>query len=665
MCCAVLFAFAQTTLVTISGQVTDDVTGDPFPYHPVNIYCSDSFAFSYYNTVNTDINGNYIDSIDVPTGQPITFKVSTYDCNQSIQIVYVYTDSPPMIANFSICTGCQADFNILQDTTNYGWNFYFIDNSNGFNTSWTWFFGDGDTSDMQSPYHTYYTVGSFYVCLTIQDDYGCEDTFCDTLIIDSSNYVYTECSASFYLLPPGTLDTLDTSLYLYYGWNPYIFIDNSSGFNTSWFWSFGDGDTSYLQSPTHTYYAVGSYIVCLTVQDDLGCEDTFCDSLIVDSSAYKECNASFNYNISNIFTVNFLGSSNNPYATYDWDFGDGSYANNTQYPSHIYDTAGNFTVCLTIYDSLGCNDTYCHLVDITTFFNISGSVLSSISDSVSGPGIVYLIEYDSTTNMLTAIDTTNFNYNYYFFTNVDTGSYLVKAALDSLSIYYSDYLPTYYGDVLFWDDATYIFLYSDVSYIIIYLIQGNNPGGPGFIGGDVSQGANKLMPGDPIADVEILLLNMDDSPVTYTYTDASGNFEFNNIAYGTYQVYTEITGKITYPVIITIDSINPSVSNINILVNEDDIIASTAHNDVISQSYQNVIIYPNPNNGIFTISNFGLADVYKLEIIALKGKIVYSDVIRLDKNDTKEININNLSKGIYFLKIQTDKCVEYRKIIVL
>ncbi len=158
---------------------------------------------------------------------------------------------------------------------------------------------------------------------------------------------------------------------------------------------------------------------------------------------------------------------------------------------------------------------------------------------------------------------------------------------------------------------------------------------------------------------------MDDSPVTYTYTDASGNFEFNNIAYGTYQVYTEITGKITYPVIITIDSINPSVSNINILVNEDDIIASTAHNDVISQSYQNVIIYPNPNNGIFTISNFGLADVYKLEIIALKGKIVYSDVIRWDKNDTKEININNLSKGIYFVKFQTDKCVEYRKIIVL
>ena len=38
----------------------------------------------------------------------------------------------------------------------------------------------------------------------------------------------------------------------------------------SWFWDFGDGTTSPLQNPTHTYTTVGEYPVSLTVIDNLG-----------------------------------------------------------------------------------------------------------------------------------------------------------------------------------------------------------------------------------------------------------------------------------------------------------------------------------------------------------------------------------------------------------
>ncbi|RMD59947.1 PKD domain-containing protein, partial [Candidatus Parcubacteria bacterium] len=43
------------------------------------------------------------------------------------------------------------------------------------------------------------------------------------------------------------------------------FTDTSTGNVTSWLWDFGDGSTSTVQHPTHTYQAPGMYTVSLTV----------------------------------------------------------------------------------------------------------------------------------------------------------------------------------------------------------------------------------------------------------------------------------------------------------------------------------------------------------------------------------------------------------------
>jgi hypothetical protein len=56
------------------------------------------------------------------------------------------------------------------------------------------------------------------------------------------------------------------------------FTDVSGGSPTSWAWDFGDGGTSALQSPSHTYATGGSYVVCLTVQSSNGCSDVICDT---------------------------------------------------------------------------------------------------------------------------------------------------------------------------------------------------------------------------------------------------------------------------------------------------------------------------------------------------------------------------------------------------
>jgi hypothetical protein len=83
----------------------------------------------------------------------------------------------------------------------------------------------------------------------------------------------------------------DTSSYAYevfalpvaaFTYNPlgfaFDFLDNSSG-TSSWFWDFGDGNTSALQNPQHTYLTTGNFVVCLTASNLGGCENTWCDTI--------------------------------------------------------------------------------------------------------------------------------------------------------------------------------------------------------------------------------------------------------------------------------------------------------------------------------------------------------------------------------------------------
>ena len=57
------------------------------------------------------------------------------------------------------------------------------------------------------------------------------------------------------------------------------FLDLSS-YSEIWHWDFGDGDTSIMQNPQHTYALSGTYYVCLTAGDSC-INDTYCDSITV------------------------------------------------------------------------------------------------------------------------------------------------------------------------------------------------------------------------------------------------------------------------------------------------------------------------------------------------------------------------------------------------
>ncbi|MFK8008869.1 MAG: PKD domain-containing protein, partial [Saprospiraceae bacterium] len=67
------------------------------------------------------------------------------------------------------------------------------------------------------------------------------------------------------------------------------FTDLSVGTPTNWLWGFGDGNTSNEQNPFYVYDSVGTYNICLLIQDTVNnCNASFCESLTILPTSTQE-----------------------------------------------------------------------------------------------------------------------------------------------------------------------------------------------------------------------------------------------------------------------------------------------------------------------------------------------------------------------------------------
>lgn len=140
------------------------------------------------------------------------------------------------------------------------------------------------------------------------------------------------------------------------------FTDLTANDPTSWSWNFGDGGSSTLQNPTHSYLANATYNVCLTASNALG-SGTYCGSVVIASAVLAPI---ANYTFSAIgLTVNFTDVSLNSPASWSWNFGDGSVLVTDASPSHTFAAAGEYIVCLTTSNAAG-SDEECKTIGIST-----------------------------------------------------------------------------------------------------------------------------------------------------------------------------------------------------------------------------------------------------------------------------------------------------------
>ncbi|GIV34586.1 MAG: hypothetical protein KatS3mg031_2121 [Chitinophagales bacterium] len=159
----------------------------------------------------------------------------------------------------TICEPLRADFSFTQVVPN-GLTFNFSDSSSGNIISYLWNFGDGSSNTNPSTAHAYQAHGNYTVVLIVTDNCGNADTV---------NYLLTTCAppnADFTATVQGDQKTVNIA-------------NSSSGADLTFSWNFGDGATSVLPAPSHSYAATGSYTIVLEVTD--ACGQTDKDSVTV------------------------------------------------------------------------------------------------------------------------------------------------------------------------------------------------------------------------------------------------------------------------------------------------------------------------------------------------------------------------------------------------
>jgi PKD repeat protein len=126
----------------------------------------------------------------------------------------------------------------------------FTDLSTGTMDSWSWTFGDGNSSTDQNPTHAYTAEGVYTVSLTVSGTQGSDtETKTDYIAVTAIPAPVADFEAT----PLTGTEPLEVT-----------FTDLTTGDVSAWSWDFGDGTQSTDQNPVHTYATYGVYTVSLT-----------------------------------------------------------------------------------------------------------------------------------------------------------------------------------------------------------------------------------------------------------------------------------------------------------------------------------------------------------------------------------------------------------------
>ena len=197
--------------------------------------------------------GGFTSSLQNPTRPNCTLNMAgTYTCvttvgNQTTSATTEVVIYPQPTANFTftnVCVGEATQFTSNCSTNPPGQQI----------NSYQWNFGDGQTSTMNSPSHTYASPGTYQVTLTV----GCGNGLCTSEITKA-----VTVSA----LPTVSFDATTVCQ-----GSPTQFTGQVTGGQniTNYQWNFGDGQTGTGQSTSHTYAQAGTYQVTLTATSASG-----------------------------------------------------------------------------------------------------------------------------------------------------------------------------------------------------------------------------------------------------------------------------------------------------------------------------------------------------------------------------------------------------------
>jgi hypothetical protein len=274
---------------------------------------------------------------------------------------------------------------------------------------------------------------------------------------------------------------------------------------------------------------------------------------------------------------------------------------------------------------------------------------------------------------LTAIDSTttgssgggySFSYSSIPY-QISYGSLLLKAMLLPSHPSYASFLPTYRTSSLNWSAATALTAanFAPATSTNINMIAGTNPGGPGFIGGSVLVGANKSTGvGDPLSSRLLLLTDNAGQGIAYTYSDASGQFQFPSLAYGTYKIFGDAWGKTNPALTVTISAANPTINNVVFEENDKTVKGSVGGLGHVPTPRIGVTNNPNPVTDYVQVN--GLNSIGGAKTIVLSdvtGAVITRQTV--EQNGVFSISTAALPAGVYLMQLHTTEGSASYKIV--
>ena len=216
-------------------MLTPVITGGVGP--PYMILNQDGMIVTPPIYVYPTYSGNYSVSVEDACG--------TYD----VSSVYIKVlPFPPADALADTVAGCQP------------FTVHFIEINPDDGRTYLWDFGDNENLSLaKNPVHTYTQSGTFTVTLTVTSKYGCKTikTYPDFITVwpkPEAHFVWSPEFASII--------------------KPEVHFTNMTLNGIGYIWSFGDGDSTAVINPTHTFPDAGSYPVELIAVSNKGCRDT-------------------------------------------------------------------------------------------------------------------------------------------------------------------------------------------------------------------------------------------------------------------------------------------------------------------------------------------------------------------------------------------------------
>ncbi len=335
--------FVTLAVACLGGETNEMQMPVNVSYEPIECYAGidilDEFGFLWFSAYGPQGSTYHWDFGDGNTSEDEIVQHNYEGANGDlIEVVVTLTVTTP---DGQTCSTAYDLVHIIFIECNAMFEYYptnddpllvqFFDTSWGEAVSWTWDFGDGNTSNEPNPVHLYNAPGEYIVNLIIE----CEDG----QISEMPMLVHLESNQII----------CDSSFQVDWNGNEYYFYPNYYDPEATYYWVFGDGNTSNEMTPIHFYNGEPGDVfvvdMTLTLPDGQTCTESF--ELIIEE--IDECTSMFEYWVisDDGLTIEFNDQSWGNINNWSWDFGDGN-SSTEQHPVHTYSAFADYEVFLTI-----------------------------------------------------------------------------------------------------------------------------------------------------------------------------------------------------------------------------------------------------------------------------------------------------------------------------